>query len=74
MMWYTRAPHVGWYVVLTLALCILLAAGSAIYGLYAKRTVDRATAALEDLTRGRWVRLDSGDVVIRKKPARAAVQ
>lgn len=46
---YRRAPHAGWYVVLTLAVVILLAAGSAIYGRYAHSVVWQARAVLDSL-------------------------
>lgn len=67
MTWYTRAPHAGWYVVLTMALCLLAVVWAGFYGFKAIHLVDRATSTLDRLDRGRWVQLDSGDVIIRKR-------
>lgn len=62
-----RAPHIGWLVVLGLACAILLALGSAIYGYHAHRLARQAEFVLDSLSHGRWVRLDSGDVLLHGK-------
>jgi hypothetical protein len=49
MSWLQRAPHAGWYVVLTLAVCVLLAAGSALYGLHARQLVRQVSGVLDSL-------------------------
>ena len=67
MSWHTRAPHAGWYVILTMALCILAIAWAGWYGRHAIHLAHRAAFVIDSLTRGRWVQLDSGDVVIRKR-------
>lgn len=67
MPWYTRAPHAGWYVVLTMALCILAIAWAGWYGRHAIHLAERAEVMVDSLGRGRCVQLDSGDVVIRRR-------
>ena len=74
MTWYTRAPHAGWYVLLTMAICILLAAASGLYVGYAKRTADRATAALDSIAQGRWEKFEPGDVVIAPSGRRRVIR
>lgn len=64
---WSRAPHAGWYVVLTLALCILAVCWAAFAGRRAMAQTDRANRTLDSLARFRCVPLDSGDVIIRRK-------
>jgi hypothetical protein len=63
-------PLLGWLIVLALACALLLAAGSAIYAHRTRGLARRATQILDSLGRGRWVQLDSSDVVIRKRVGR----
>lgn len=70
MTWYHRAPHAGWYVVLTIALCVLAVCWAEHRMREANRLASQARRTIEMLNRGRWVQLDSGDVVIRRKVGR----
>jgi len=62
-----RAPHAGWYVVLTLALCILAVSWAGFAGRRALAQTGRANRALDSLAKFRCVPLDSGDVIIRRR-------
>lgn len=65
-----RAPHVGWYVVLTLMICILLAAGSAIYGLHARQVVQQAREVMDTLAAKQCILVSPG-ADVRVFPPRA---
>ena len=58
-----RPPHIGWLIVLGWALAILLAAGSALYGLHAKALADRATNVLDSLAILQCVPVKPGSAV-----------
>jgi hypothetical protein len=70
MSFLRRPPHAGWFVVLTLALCILAVNWAATTERRALRLAHEARRVLDSLAAGRWVQLAPGDSLACRRVGR----